>query len=218
MDGSLRKIAILSAITGCFLLFVIWILSVALPIILVELRYQYQNILSSVFHVSDIRGLVFPQFRIDLKGYTSINTVNGITIPRIFVDEPVIYNVDPNDQRAYNDALKHGIAHASGTAFPGDSGLSYFFAHSSTPSLVHQFNAVFYLLNKLVVGDEIYIWHEGHRYDYQVSDKHITTPGDVSFLRQNYDTQTIVLQTCWPPGTTLKRLLVFATRLPTLIP
>jgi sortase (surface protein transpeptidase) len=40
----------------------------------------------------------------------------------------------------------------------------------------------------------------------------VTNPDDVSFLNQPYDQETIVMQTCWPPGTTSQRLLVFAER------
>jgi LPXTG-site transpeptidase (sortase) family protein len=193
--------------------FVLWLLSVVLPVTLIELRYQSQKILSDVFHVTDIRGLVMPQFRFDLKGYTSTHTTNGITIPAVFVDEPVIFNVDPNDEKAYVSALKNGIAHASSTAFPGGGGLGYYFAHSSTPTFARQLNAVFYLLDKLQIGNEVYIWHEGKRYDYEIYAKQITSPDDLSFLHRSYDTETIVLQTCWPPGTTTKRLLIFATRM-----
>ncbi len=194
------------------LIFSYWLLSVVAPMITLEVSYQYKKVLRDDFGVSDIRGLVFPQFHFDFKGATSKYTQNGITIPAIFVDEPVIYNVDPNDPAAYLPALKVGIAHASSTAFPGNGGLGYYFAHSSTPNLVQKYNAVFYLLGKLHAGDDIYIFHENNRFDYQVTDTKITTPDDVSFLHQTHNTESIVLQTCWPPGTTLQRLLVFAQK------
>ena len=192
-------------------IFFVWILSVVVPVAVVELTYDYHKILSDFFNVTDIRGLLIPQFRVDLKGYTSTYTYNGITIPSLFIDEPVIYNVDPNDQTAYLAALKKGIAHASGSGFPGTGGLGYYFAHSSTPAFVAQYNAVFYLLGKINIGDEIYIWHEGTRFDYRVFSKYITDPTDLTFLHTKYDTETVVLQTCWPPGTSLKRLLVFGS-------
>ena len=209
----LHPLAILGMAAVFLAIFILWLLSVVLPVTLIEIRYQYRKVLSDVFHVSDLRGLISPQFRIDLRGFTSKYTNNGITIPGIFVDEPVVYNVDPNDERSYTDALRRGIAHASSTAFPGTGGLGYYFAHSSTPSFVRQFNAVFYLLDKVKLGDEVYIWHEGQRYDYHVYARQITSADDLSFLHRPYDTETIVLQTCWPPGTTSKRLLIFARRM-----
>ncbi len=200
-------------------IFLFWLSSVLLPVLGVELAYQYKKILRDDFGVSDIRGLILPQFHFDFAGTFSKNTVDGITIPAVFIDEPVIYNVDPNDKNAYLSALSRGIAHASSTAFPGSlpaqagGGVGYYFAHSSTPQFVQKYNAVFYLLGKLNAGDQIYIWHRGDRFDYKVTGKKITSSNDLSFLSQTYPAETVVLQTCWPPGTTLERLLVFATRI-----
>ena len=193
--------------------FVFWLLSVMLPITLIELRYQYTHTLAQAFGITDIRGLILPTFTVDLKGTMSKNTTNGITIPSLFIDEPIIFNVDPNDSTQYLEALKHGIAHASGTAFPDSGKMGYYFAHSSTPTFVKQFNAVFYLLHKLNINDEIYIFHDGKRYEYTVYAKQIVDPNDTAFLRYQNTVETIVLQTCWPPGTTSERLLVFAKRI-----
>jgi len=192
--------------------FLVWFLSVALPVMGVDLTYQYKKILRDDFGVSDIRGLILPQFHVDLAGFTGTYRVDGISIPAVFIDAPVIYNVDPNDKPAYLAALAHGIAQASSTAFPGSGGLGYYFAHSSTPQFVQKYNAVFYLLGKLHAGDDIYLWHQGDRFDYKVTGSKVTNPNDLSFLTATYPAETIVLQTCWPPGTTLQRLLVFAQR------
>lgn len=192
--------------------FVFWLLSVLVPVTLIELRYQYTHTLAQAFGITDIRGLISPKFSVDLKGAMSTYTKDGITIPSLFIDEPVIYNVDPNDSTKYQEALKHGIAHASGTAFPGSGKMGYYFAHSSTPTFVRQFNAVFYLLHKLNINDEIYIFHDGKRTDYTVYAKQIVDPHDTAFLRYENPVETVVLQTCWPPGTTSERLLVFAKR------
>lgn len=204
-----RHQAIGALIIVLLLVFIFWVASVVLPVLAVELTYQYRRGLSDIFGVTDIRALIVPNFRLEVA---TTYRQNGITIPSLFIDEPVIYNVDPNDERAYKRALKQGIAHASGTGLPGDGTLGYYFAHSSSPSFVNQFNAVFYLLDKLVTGDTVTVWHEGKRFEYEVYDKRITTPTDVSFLTDSYPEETIVLQTCWPPGTTFQRLLVFARR------
>lgn len=198
----------------CMLIFGIWAVSVALPVVTVELGYQYKSILRDVFHVDGIRGLILPKFRFDLTGRSSKYKSNGITIPAIFIDEPVIYNVDPNDPGTYLAALKNGIAHASGSSFPGTGGLGYYFAHSSSPQFVNQYNAVFYLLGKLKPGDAVYVWHDGIRADYAVTYSEVTSPGDLTFLKNKPETETIVLQTCWPPGTTQSRLLVYARFVP----
>jgi len=208
------KTSVAPLIAVCILaaIFLFWIFSVVAPIIGVELTYQYKSFLQNTFGVTDIRGLILPQFKVDLAGFTGTYRVDGISIPAVFIDEPVIYNVDPNNPAQYLEALKHGIAQASSTSFPGNGGLGYYFAHSSTPEFALKYNAVFYLLYKLHTGDAIYLWHNGQRYDYAVISSIITSPNDLSFLHTTYPTETIVLQTCWPPGTSLERLLVFAQR------
>ncbi len=181
------------------------------PIMLVESEYQYHKALNNTFHVNNLQALVVPKFNIDFS--TSKNKNYGMTIPKLYMDEPIIFNVDPQNRPAYMAALKHGIAQAAGTNLPGYPGLGYYFAHSSSAESVSQYNAVFYLLGKLEKGDEVDIWRDGERYQYTVYDTKITTPEDVSFLQPpTDDSEIIVLQTCWPPGTTLKRLLVFAKR------
>lgn len=202
-------VAIVISLLGFFLW---WLFFVIGPVIGIELKYRLTSFGRDVFGTTEVAKIFFPQWRVDLRGYDSTHNKNGITIPKIFVDEPVVYNVDPNNVTAYTAALKQGIAHASGTAFPDNGQLGYYFAHSSTPEFRNQYNAIFYLLGKLEAGDSVFLWHEGKRYEYVVSWTLETTPDNVSFLHDTYDKETIVLQTCWPAGTTKGRLLVFAER------
>lgn len=189
-------------------IFLIWIMTVLFPILWVELAYHGRSAMQKMFHTTDIRGLILPNFKVNLA--VSQYPDAGITIPSLYINEPIVFNVDPNDERAYTKALTQGIAHASGTGFPGEGKLGYYFAHSSSPAFVSRYNAIFYLLNKIETGDVISVWHNNTEYVYTVYAKRTTNPADVSFLKQSYDGDTIVLQTCWPPGTTMERLLVFA--------
>lgn len=196
-----------------FVISLIWLILTFVPVMVVEAKYQYRSFITAALGTTSLRALFIPDFTgIDLKG-NSKHREYGITIPAIYIDEPVVFNVDPNDKDAYSAALKKGIVHASATSFPDGGGLGYYFAHSSLPDLRTQYNAVFYLLGKLQTGDQIYIWHEGKKHEYLVNETTITAPEDLSFLyNTDYPTETIVLQTCWPPGTTQKRLLVFASK------
>ncbi len=195
-----------------FIAFLAWLFLVVLPVVFVEAKYQFKTFFSSL-GFSSPSALFRPNFEnFTIVGNASKNKDYGIIIPKLGLDERVVFNVDPNDTQQYTAALKKGIAHASSTSYPDSNGLGYYFAHSSSPGLQVQYNAVFYLLNKLEAGDEIYIWHEEKRYRYLVESKQINQPSDVSFLYENYDGEMIVLQTCWPPGTTKERLLVFARR------
>lgn len=195
----------------CLGIFIIWLSTVLLPVVSVELSYQSKKTMVVLFGFSDVRALFLPQFRVGVA-QTSKHPEGAIVIPSLFMDEPVIYNVDPNNVEVYTQALKKGIAHASSTRLPDTGGLGYYFAHSSSPSLARQFNAVFYLLGKLNGDEKISLWHEGKRFDYKVVRKEISVPENVSFLTSSYDKETIVLQTCWPPGVSERRLLVYGER------
>jgi sortase A len=73
-----------------------------------------------------------------------------------------------------------------------------------------RYNSVFFLLSKLEKKDEIDIYYKGLKYKYQVEDLKTVDAKEVSYLSPASEVQTITLMTCWPPGTTLKRLLVIA--------
>jgi len=137
----------------------------------------------------------------------------SVVIPAIGANSRIIKNVDPGNETEYLTALQKGVAHAAGTAFPGEGGHIFLFAHSTDYIWnVGTYNAVFYLLYKVKLSDEIDIFYKGQRYVYQVIDKKIVDPSQVEYLTRKTNKEFLTLQTCWPPGTALKRLLVFATR------
>lgn len=136
----------------------------------------------------------------------------GVVIPKLAANAHVVANVDPYDSKAYQYALTKGVAHARGTAVPGAIGDVFLFAHSSENFYeALKYNSVFYLLPKLVAGDPIILYYHGAKFTYLVTDKRLVDPKDVSYLTSKGDSQTLTLMTCWPPGTNIKRLLVFAT-------
>jgi len=137
----------------------------------------------------------------------------GIIIPKINANSRVIANVDPADEKVYLKALKRGVAHALGTAFPGQGKHIFLFAHSTDYIWnVGTYNAVFYLLYKLKVGDEIDLFYKGQRYVYRMTGRKLVNPSQVEYLTAKTNKEFLTLETCWPPGTTLKRLLIFAVR------
>jgi sortase A len=69
---------------------------------------------------------------------------------------------------------------------------------------------VFYLLYKLEIDDEIDVYYKGVRYKYRVTGKEIVDPSQTQYLTRKTDTEFLTLQTCWPPGTIAKRMLIFA--------
>ncbi|MDP3998845.1 MAG: sortase [bacterium] len=137
----------------------------------------------------------------------------SIVIPKISAEAKVFPNVSPADQNEYLPVLKKGVAHAKGTAFPGQKGNIYLFAHSTdSPINIARYNAVFYGLKDLEKDDQIVIFFEGRLHLYRVTEKKIVPASDVSYFEPQDKEEVLILQTCWPPGTTLDRLLVFAKK------
>lgn len=135
----------------------------------------------------------------------------GIVIPKIFVNSKVFPDVDPENSAAYQRILTKGVAHVAGTAHPGETGNVFIFAHSGQDFYqAEKYNAVFYLLAKLENGDKITIFYKGKMFIYSVSDKKVINADEVSYLNDIPGKNTLTLMTCWPAGTTWKRLIVVA--------
>ncbi|MBI2587198.1 sortase, partial [Candidatus Amesbacteria bacterium] len=110
-------------------------------------------------------------------------------------------------------ALKMGVAEAKGLAHPGQIGTTFLFAHSvASPLDYARYNAVFYLLDKLVVGDDIEVVYKNKLFKYQVTSVQRLASSDTRYLRPQGDEALLVLQTCWPAGTRVGRLVLTAKR------
>lgn len=200
------------------------------PAVMFEVKYRIKEARGVEYTVSDLAGdldtsasdtdikpdntMSFGQL---LSGETKQSIVPtdanfSIVIPRIGASSRVIPNVDPSDPSVFKPALMQGVAHAKGTVFPGLPGNTYIFAHSTDSWWnVGRYNAVFYLLKDLQPGDDIVVFFEGIRHNYVVEKTFIADPSEVSYLINSHDgPEQLVLQTCWPPGTTWKRLFVIA--------
>lgn len=135
----------------------------------------------------------------------------GIIIPKFGANAPIFPNVDAGQEEVYLPILQEGVAHAAGTVFPGVSGNIFLFAHSTDNFWnVGRYNAIFYLLKELENGDEVDVFFKGVRHVYRVTDKIIVDPSEVYYLTEPKPYEQLTLQTCWPPGTTWKRLIILA--------
>ncbi|OGK62353.1 hypothetical protein A2334_03000 [Candidatus Roizmanbacteria bacterium RIFOXYB2_FULL_38_10] len=135
----------------------------------------------------------------------------GLVIPKIGANSPVIANVSPFNEKEYQLQLTKGVAHARDTAYPGEYGNTFIFAHSAANwHQANRYNAIFYLLTKLKTNDDIYLFYKGDKFKYKVTGSKIVEPSELKYLKQDKTKKTISLMTCWPPGTTFKRLIVDA--------
>ena len=60
-------------------------------------------------------------------------------------------------------------------------------------------------------GDEIFVYYQNQKYTYLVNEVKTVDSQKTDYLNRNFGQHQLTLMTCWPPGTTLKRLLVTAT-------
>jgi LPXTG-site transpeptidase (sortase) family protein len=172
------------------------------PVITQEINYISTQATSSN-KVDGVPNVVIPA-----------DTEFGIVVPKIGANTNVIADVDPFDSIAYQNALTRGVAHAKGTATTGNIGNVFLFAHSSDNFFnANRYNSIFYLLHRLEKGDTFEIYYKGERYEYEVSDKKIADPKDIQYMDQPKDEKVATLMTCWPPGTTLNRLIVVGKQL-----
>jgi sortase A len=132
-----------------------------------------------------------------------------IIIPKINVQIPVVYDLDTIDEEAIQNALEGGVVHYSDTALPGYDGNVVIVGHSSNNIFNKgKYKFAFVLLSRLEPGDTFYLQKGGKRFTYEVYQKKIVKPDDVSVLRPDNRTATATLITCDPPGTSINRLVV----------
>ncbi len=142
---------------------------------------------------------------------TPISKDFGIVIEKIGVNAPIIKDVPVSDRTAYMNAMRSGVAHAQGTALPGNVENTYLFAHSSLNFWdLGKYATVFNLLRKLEEGDRISVIYEGQRFVYEVNGKEVVSGFDTTPLYREVSEPTLTLQTCHPPGATINRLIVTA--------
>lgn len=176
------------------------------PVAKEEVKYGVDKVVG-------IKYSVEPSSDKKVKELKAPNTLFSILIPKIGASAPVFANIDSQKPAEFLPILKKGVAHAKGTQLPGQEGNVYLFAHSTDSFYnVGNYNAVFYLLGKLSKGDEIDIYYQNQRYIYDVQEVKVVGKEVTKYLGNYTSGNTLTLQTCYPPGTSLKRLIVTATQ------
>ena len=132
-----------------------------------------------------------------------------VIIPKLNVNAPIVFDVDPNNTMS---AMDNGVAHfrvPGASAFPGEIGNFVISGHSSGDIYeTNPYRFIFSGLERLTDGDLIYINYEGTRYTYSVIKRQVVAPSNVAALDMQTDKPLITLITCTPLGTSKNRLLV----------
>jgi len=195
------------------------ILRPLLPTLLAEASYQKETISANIQNTMDppqempksVPVIFDPLFDQTGNPITPVNTDFSVIVPKVGINAPVIANVNPGKEEEYDTALMEGVAHASTSFLPDQNGTVFLFSHSTNYEwYVKDLNAVFYAMKNVEEGDWIVIMYQNTRYTYKVTKKEVVKPTDTSYLNPTIGNRTLILQTCWPPGSTTERLLVFA--------
>ena len=140
-----------------------------------------------------------------------------LIVPKIGVNVPMVRMSDQfisddlwgKFEKEVQGALREGVIHYPGTAYPGQYGNVFITGHSSYyPWDKGEYKDVFSNLNQLEVGDEYYVYYQQKKYRYKVVEKKEVRPYEVKVLEQSKTEKLSTLMTCWPIGTTLRRLVV----------
>ncbi|MBA3491321.1 MAG: sortase [Rubrobacteraceae bacterium] len=111
-------------------------------------------------------------------------------------------------ESGYDQALHDGVVHVRGTGFPWQDVANVYIAGHRVGYPGTKSNLVFWDLNELEKGDEIFLTDaDGKRYTYEVFAKRVISPDTTSILRPTKGKNIISLQTCTLPDYS-RRLIV----------
>src|SRR5215210_7927250 len=103
-------------------------------------------------------------------------------------------------ESGYEKALHDGVVHVRGTGFPWQKVANVYIAGHRVGYPGTKSNLVFWDLNKLEKGDEIFLTDaDGTRYTYEVFEKGVISPNTVNIMRPTKGKNIVSLQTCTLP-------------------
>jgi LPXTG-site transpeptidase (sortase) family protein len=134
----------------------------------------------------------------------------AISIPSLgIVDLTVTHPDNPTTQKGVLAPLQVGVGHLF--AYPGEGSKIMIYGHSSGyPWDLSQFTKIFRTINKVAVGERIYVTYNGNLYVYEVVLKNAVAVKDTTPFEPDENGEELILYTCWPPDTISQRYLVHA--------
>lgn len=206
-------------ISGGFLIVLAVLAFINGPAIYQQLTYWWEN---DIQKAQQVNRPTLPNPLPTTEGQTavqpndSIDTAaisdNSIFIPKIKVNAPVIWDVTGGSDLNTDmlNALRNGVVRYPQTALPNQVGNVFLTGHSSNYWWDKgRYKTVFALLDKLVVGDLVYVKYQGTVYTYRVNAQKVVKPTETSVLDPT-NKPVLSLMTCTPTGTALYRRIVTA--------
>jgi LPXTG-site transpeptidase (sortase) family protein len=131
-----------------------------------------------------------------------------LTIPKLKIEDALV----ETNSKTLNPSS--ALGHYPGTSLPGETGNAFIYGHSVLPWFfnANNYKTIFSTLGRLEPGDEFSINYNNREYTYVVETREEVSPAKVKPLAEikpkYLNESTVVLMTCSPPGTKLKRLLI----------
>ena len=194
-----------------------WVLSLLMigaGVALIASFFLAGSLNSTVTNSANPGGFNVPKLQVPDKGATTgpKDKTLKLTIPKMSqIKDDTVPTVAGNDAQAFESALgSHAAVHLAGTGFPWDEEANVYLAgHRLGYPRTDSFLA-FFDLNKLAVGDEIYVTDaNGTTYTYEVFKEYTVSPTDLSVTKAVPDKNILTLQTCTLPDYS-QRLIVQA--------
>lgn len=135
----------------------------------------------------------------------------AIAMPTLgILDLTVTHPSDPFTDEGLVSVLSRGVGHLF--SYPGAGGKIFVYGHSSNWSWDNSgYAKIFRQINRLNIGDLVYVTYEGALHVYQVMEKYSVPAGDLSQFSDNGDGEELLLYTCWPPDSISERYVVRAS-------
>lgn len=186
-------------------------------VVLVALFLQYNRLIFApimAYIVPDTGSVTTSLEAVDPTINQTVSPDPRLIIPKLNVDVPVAFSISTDEVMS---AMNHGVAQFSipgANALPGQIGNLVITGHSAGDIYSsNPYKFIFSGLERLEVGDLIYINYESTRYTYQLTKKEVVEPTNVEALIYDTDKPMLTLITCTPLGTSRYRLLVTAEQI-----
>ncbi|HET7630426.1 MAG TPA: sortase [Candidatus Saccharimonadales bacterium] len=190
----------------------------AIVIALTVLFLQYNNLIFAQVKAYVSPGSADPgSLIIDPTTDVKVGPEPIITIPKIGVEAPVVYDVTSLKENYIQKKLENGVVHypiPGASSVPGQNGNTVIIGHSSNDVFNSgDYKFIFVQLDRLQKGDIFYLNYKGTRYTYSVTKSEVITPTQINKLVLPEDKPMATLITCTPPGTAWKRLVVYGQQI-----
>ncbi len=135
-----------------------------------------------------------------------------LIIPVLGIDAPIIWPLS-KEENDLQKALESGVVLWPESSYLGKEGTIIILGHSSAyPWYRGAYGSVFSLLDKLQVGDEVYVYSADRIFTYRVVGKKIDFPENLK-IEESKGEAVLYLLSCWPVRTNWKRIAIKAISL-----